>query len=241
MGNRFKGGIAPGAMPPFIATSAIPCCRLGPFLSVGDRRLSLRPARLRTKHAHSLRTPGMEFASEMVVKAALHNCVSARCPPHCRLTVAAATTPAQLARWLATSAFPVLLSPRWLFLYPGIVLSLLGLASMAWLLPGPRAIGGVTLDINTLAFACAATICGVQSTVFSLFATVFAADVGLLPASKLARRFAGIATFEFGMVLGGVLLLLGLGTAGFAVGIWGRGSVRYARLPRCRCASCFLR
>jgi hypothetical protein len=170
-------------------------------------------------------SPGMEFASEMVVKATLRKLKITEVPT--TLSPDGRSRPPHLRSWRdgwRHLRFLMLFSPRWLFLYPGIVLTLVGLVSMLWLLPGPRTVGGVTLDINTLAFACAAMICGVQSTVFSLFATVFAADVGLLPASKLARRFAGIATFEFGMVLGGLLLLAGLGAAGFAVGVWGRGS-----------------
>ena len=229
MGNRFKGGIKPGAMPPlhrYLGNPVLSTIGRVFFNSpVGDFHCGLRGFNREAIAGLGLCSPGMEFASEMVVKATLKKLKITEVPT--TLSPDGRSRPPHLRSWRdgwRHLRFLMLFSPRWLFLYPGIVLSLLGLASMVWLLPGPRTIGGVTLDINTLAFACAATICGVQSTVFSLFATVFAADVGLLPASKLARRFAGIATFEFGMVLGGVLLLLGLGTAGFAVGIWGRGS-----------------
>jgi hypothetical protein len=229
MGNRFRGGIKPGAMPPlhrYLGNPVLSTIGRVFFRSpIGDFHCGLRGFDRQAISNLGLTSPGMEFASEMVVKATLRKLKITEVPT--TLSPDGRSRPPHLRSWRdgwRHLRFLMLFSPRWLFLYPGILLSLVGIGSMLWLIPGPRTVGDVTLDINTLAFACAAAICGIQSAIFSVFATVFAADMGLLPVSKLARRFAGVATFEFGMVLGGVLLVFGLAGAGFAVGIWGRGS-----------------
>jgi hypothetical protein len=229
MGNRFKGGIKPGAMPPLHRYLGNPVLstigRVFFHSPVGDFHCGLRGFHREAIASLGLTSPGMEFASEMVVKATLKKLKITEVPT--TLSPDGRSRAPHLRSWRdgwRHLRFLMLFSPRWLFLYPGIALSLTGVATMVWLVPGPRAIGGLTLDINTLAFACAATICGIQATAFSLFATVFGADAGLLPPSRLARRFAGLATFEVGMALGAVLLVVGLAAAGLAVGLWGRSS-----------------
>jgi hypothetical protein len=229
MGNRFKGGIKPGAMPPLHKYLGNPVLstigRVFFKAPIGDFHCGLRGFSRQAIANLKLTSPGMEFASEMVVKATLRDLRISEVPT--TLSPDGRSRPPHLRSWRdgwRHLRFLMLFSPRWLFLYPGLALTLIGLVSMVWLLPGPRTLGPLTLDINTLAFCAAAIICGAQSVVFAVFATVFSADMGLIPSSRLAQRFAGIASFELGMIVGGVLLVAGLGAAGFAVGLWGRGS-----------------
>jgi hypothetical protein len=115
----------------------------------------------------------------------------------------------------------LLFSPRWLFLYPGALLMVAGLAGMATLLPGPLAIGRVVFDIHTLLFAALATLLGFQALSFAALAKFFAIRTGLQrPAERFDdwfRRF----TLESGLVLGGILLLTGFFLWGGAFWIWG--------------------
>lgn len=118
----------------------------------------------------------------------------------------------------------MLFSPRWLFLYPGLILMVLGLLSMTWLLGGPRSVGGITLDVNTLAFSAGGIICGFQAVVFSLFAKVFATNAGLLPEDRITQKLIDVASLELGIIAGLVLLVVGVGMSGYAVGFWGTKS-----------------
>jgi hypothetical protein len=111
-------------------------------------------------------------------------------------------------------------SPRWLFLFPGLLLAAAGLAATFWLLPGPRVVGGVTFDYNTMLLAAAAVMLGTQSLMFWLFAKVFAISEGLLNPDPRIERLLGVVTLEVGAVLGAGLFVLGLGTAAYALSDW---------------------
>src|SRR5919197_585369 len=155
MGNRFKGGIQPGAMPVLHRYLGNPVLTgLGRLLfgsPCGDFHCGLRGFNKAAIMRLGLRTTGMEFASEMVVKATLYRLRIAEVPT--TLSPDGRSRPPHLRSWRdgwRHLRFLLLYSPRWLFLYPGALLMLVGLVMMLWLLPNPRAIGYITLDVHTL-------------------------------------------------------------------------------------------
>jgi hypothetical protein len=115
----------------------------------------------------------------------------------------------------------LLYSPDWLFLYPGLVLLVLGLAGGAWLAPGPRRVGSVTFDVHAMLYAALAVILGFQAISFAAFARTFAASEGLLPGDGWHRRVARVLTLEVGALAGLLLLALGLGGSVYEVLSWG--------------------
>jgi len=130
----------------------------------------------------SLRTTGMEFASEMVVKATLYGLRIVEVPT--TLSPDGRNRPPHLRSWRdgwRHLRFLLLYSPRWLFLYPGAFLMLIGLATVLWLLPNPGAIGHITLDVHTLLYAQWRLLSAFQAVVFAVFTKVFAISEGLLP------------------------------------------------------------
>jgi hypothetical protein len=116
--------------------------------------------------------------------------------------------------------FLLLYSPRWLFLYPGIALMLLGTVLGIALLPGSLDIGSVGLDVNALVYCAVAVIIGFQAVMFSVFARAFAASEGLLPPSKNMDRIFRVVTLEVGLVVGIALFLAGLGLSIYAFAFW---------------------
>jgi hypothetical protein len=113
-----------------------------------------------------------------------------------------------------------LYSPRWLFLYPGIVLFALGIALSAALLPGPRKIGNTVFDIHTLLFAAMAILIGFQSVVFATFTKIFAISEGLLPEDPRLTRMFQYITLEVGLVAGVLLILAGAGAWALGLEYW---------------------
>jgi len=225
MGNRFAGGIAPGAMPPLHRYLGNPILttigRLFFRSPVRDFHCGLRGFRRDAILALDLRTTGMEFASEMVVKATLHGLTIREVPT--TLAVDGRSRPPHLRSWRdgwRHLRFLLLYSPRWLFLYPGLLLIGLGLLAWLWLLPAPRTVGGVTFDVHTLLYAAVAIVVGFQAVLFALFTKVFAISERLLPADARLTRLLEQLTLEVGLIGGGLLLLLGLGASGVAFGVW---------------------
>jgi glycosyltransferase involved in cell wall biosynthesis len=229
MGNRFRGGIKPGAMPflhRYLGNPVLTAVgRLFFHSSCGDFHCGLRGFQKRAIERLDLRTSGMEFASEMVVKATLHGLRMAEAPvvlwPDGRGRRPHLNTWGDGWRHLR---FLLLYSPRWLFFYPGALLAIIGLLVGLWLLPGPRHVGPVTLDIDTLLFAAAAVLIGAQAIAFSLFTAVFATSEGLLPASPWLDRMLRRVSLEGGIAVGILLTVAGLGFSAAALGMWGRGS-----------------
>jgi hypothetical protein len=117
--------------------------------------------------------------------------------------------------------FLLLFSPRWLFLFPGATLFLAGLAMMVWLLPAPRSVAGVTLDIHTLFYAALAVVVGFHSMLFWVFAKVYGMREGIVPPDPHFTAMMRLATLEAGLIVGGVLLLFGLALGVYALGTWG--------------------
>jgi Glycosyl transferase family 2 len=225
MGNRFAGGIRPGAMPALHRYLGNPVLtfigRLFFRSPSGDFHCGLRAFDRQAILGLDLRTTGMEFASEMIVKATLHGLSIAEVPT--TLSPDGRSRPPHLRSWRdgwRHLRFLLLYSPRWLFFYPGLVLGLLGLGVGAWLLPGPRAVGAVTLDVHTLLYAALAVIVGFQSVTFAAFTKIFAITEGLLPEDRRLNRIFHYITLETGLMAGVVLTIAGLAGSLFAVSTW---------------------
>ena len=225
MGNRFKGGVAPGAMPFLHRWLGNPVLsflgRLFFGSEVGDFHAGLRGFRRAPILALDLRTTGMEFASEMVVKASVRGLRIREVPV--TLAPDKRDRPPHLRTWRdgwRHLRFLLLYSPRWLFLYPGALLMLVGGLVLLWLLPGERAVGSLRLDVHTLVYAAAAIVLGYQSVIFAVFTKTFAISEGLLPEDPRLTRLYRYVTLETGILAGIALVLLGLIAAAAAIGIW---------------------
>ena len=183
MGSRFKGTILPGAMPFLHRRLGNPVLtslgRLFFRVNVSDFHCGLRAFRRDAVERMGLRTTGMEFASEMVVKAALFHLAIAEIPVTLRPD--GRSRPPHLRTWRdgwRHLRFLLLYSPRWLYLVPGLSLVFLGAGLIAWLLPGPRAFFGATLDVHTMLAAAAMVLVGAQAIFFGVFTKVFAITEG---------------------------------------------------------------
>ena len=225
MGNRFKGGIAPGAMPPLHRYLGNPVLtgigRLFFRSPSGDFHCGLRGFDRMAILDLDLQTSGMEFASEMVIKATIGGLRITEVPT--TLSPDGRSRPPHLRSWRdgwRHLRFLLLFSPRWLFLYPGLFAIGLGALTMLWLLPGPRRVSGVTFDIHTLLYASLAVNVGYQAIQFWTFAKLYGMREGFVPPDPVFRRFMGIATLERGLIAGLVLLILGLGIGIAAVSAW---------------------
>jgi hypothetical protein len=226
MGNRFQGGIQPGAMPPLHRYFGNPVLSgIGKLFfksPAGDFHCGLRGFSKAAYDRMGLRTTGMEFASEIVVKASLLGLSIAEVPTS--LAPDGRSRSPHLRTWRdgwRHLRFLLLYSPRWLFLYPGIALMAAGAALGLWLLPSARTIGGVTLDVHTLVYASAFVLLGFQAIAFACFTKIFAISEGLLPPDPNLDKMFRYVTLETGLRVGGALLLLGLGVSVYAVRLWG--------------------
>jgi glycosyltransferase involved in cell wall biosynthesis len=240
MGNRFRGGIEPGAMPflhKYLGNPVLSAVGKLLFKSpVGDFHCGLRGFSRTAFARMGLRTTGMEFASEIVVKASLLGMSFAEVPTS--LSPDGRSRAPHLRTWRdgwRHLRFLLLYSPRWLFLYPGLALMLLGVGLGLWLLPGPRTVGGVTLDVHTLVYAAAFVLLGFQAIAFACFTKIFAISEGLLPADQALDKLFRYITLEVGLAVGVILTLVGLGTSIYAVSGWGAqhfGMLDYSRTMR---------
>ena len=223
MGNRFRGGIRPGAMPLLHRYLGNPVLSfIGRLLfrsPVGDFHCGLRGFDRAAVGALDLRTAGMEFASELVVKAALAGWNIAEVPVV--LHPDGRGRPPHLRSWRdgwRHLRFLLLFSPRWLFLYPGLALLASGSALTAVLYFTPLHVGGAGLDIHSMLYASAGSILGLQLCLFALFARVSAQNAGLLPPRPALDRLLGALTLERGL-LGG-LAVAAAGLAWSAAAFW---------------------
>lgn len=220
MGNRFRGGIETGAMPPLHRYFGNPgLTMIGRIFFKSRCRDFYCGQRGFSKAAverMDLRATGMEFALEMVVKATMMGMRVTEVPV--RLAKDGRDRPPHLRSWRdgwRSLRFFLLYSPRWLFLYPGAALMLVGALVGVWLLPGSRHIGTVTLDVHTLLYCAGAVIVGFQLVVFSVFAKAIAVTTGLHPRSVKLERLLDRAPLEGGLALG-----IGLVAAGLAVSLY---------------------
>lgn len=225
MGNRFRGGIADGAMPflhRYFGNPALSWLgRLFFKAPYGDIYCGLRGFSKEAYEAMALHTSGMEFATEMVVKASLLRMRVAEVPT--TLSPDGRSRPPHLRTWRdgwRTVRFLLLYSPRWLFLYPGALLMLLGMVTSGWLIHGPKQLGGIRFDVDTLVYAAISILLGFQAITVALFAKVFAVSEGLLPPDNRLEKFFSYANLEKGLLTGGLIFLLGFGSSAYAVQAW---------------------
>ena len=228
MGNRFQGGIRPGAMPwknRYIGNPALSGLgRLFFDCPVKDFHCGLRGFSRDAYERLDIQTTGMEFASEMVVKATLLNMKIVEVPT--TLSKDGRSRAPHLRPWRdgwRHLRFMLLYSPKWLFLYPGLALMIVGSALAAILIPAPLFLApGIGLDVHTLLFAFAAVLIGFQSVAFAFFTRIYAFNEGLLPRDPFLEKLFQRFTLESGLVAGGLLLLIGFATGVAAVVIWSR-------------------
>ena len=230
MGNRFTGGIRPGAMPTLNRYLGNPVLSfIGRWLfaaPVGDFHCGIRGFDRRAILALDLRAAGMEFASEMVVKATLAGLRISEVPT--TLSPDGRGRPPHLRPWRdgwRHLRFMLLRSPRWLFLYPGLALTLVGLVLASVLTFRSIPIPGVfTLDINGLLYFAIAAVVGVQVSFFGLFAEALARKLNLRVDHGLPETLLRLASLEGSIALGAALVLAGLAGAAYAVVRWGEQS-----------------
>jgi len=225
MGNRFKGGIAPGAMPALHRYLGNPVLsfigRLFFRVKIGDFHCGLRGFRRDSMLALGLQATGMEFASEMVVKATLARRRVVEVPT--TLSPDGRSRPPHLRSWRdgwRHLRFLLLFSPRWLFMIPGTALLALGLLIGVAVVPGPLTVGSVTFDVDTLVGASAMVVIGFQAVQFALFTKIYASAEGFLPPDRWAKRVLRVWSLERGIVAGVLLGLAGLVGALVSISEW---------------------
>ncbi len=241
MGNRFKGGIAKGAMPFLHRYLGNPVLsflgRLFFNVPIGDFHCGLRGFDRARMLSLNLTSSGMEFASEMIVKSRLHDVRISEVPT--TLAVDGRSRAPHLKTWSdgwRHLKFLLLHSPRWLFLYPGLLCMLIGLLMMIGLSGGPIEVTPqVHLDIHSLVIGCVLALVGMQATSFALVARSYAATSGMLPTSMTMQQWLQILSMERLLII--ALLLFAGGMAGMLSGVWtwveqGLGDLEYASLLR---------
>jgi len=229
MGNRFRGGIHKEAMPLLHRHLGNPVLtalgRLFFHSPCRDFHCGLRAFRKDSYRRMDIRSTGMEFASEMVVKASLLRMNVREVPT--TLSPDGRSHPPHLRTWhdgWRHLRFLLMYSPRWLFLYPGITAILIGLAVCFLLLPGPRRVGDLVFDVHTLAYAFGSMLVGFQLLAFAVFTKVFAITEGLLPEDPRLNRMFRYITLETGLIAGALLILFGIGGTVLALSTWARSS-----------------
>jgi hypothetical protein len=225
MGNRFRGGIKPGAMPWLHRYVGNPVLSgiLNLFFRtpVGDAHCGLRGFRKDAYERLGLSTTGMEFASEMVVKASLHRQKISEVPT--TLSPDGRDRPPHLRSFRdgwRHLRFLLLMCPLWLYFIPSLLLAGVGLGLMVWLSPGPRLVGSVELDVHTMLLGCLCVLLGYQTLWLGAFAKVHGWTSGLFPPDATTRRLSHWVTLERGIVAGLALLVIGLGLNVWLVHEW---------------------
>ncbi len=220
MGNRFKGGIAQGAMPflhKYLGNPVLSFLgRLFYRIPIGDFHCGLRGFSKAAMDRLQLSTPGMEFASEMVVKSGLHKLSIAEVPV--TLSKDGRSRPPHLRTWRdgwRHLKFLLLYSPRWLFLLPGLAFFTVGLLGMAAI-----AARAVDLDIHTMAYAGAAMVLGFQMLLLAVFTKLMGMHAGWLPTSEKQQRLATFLALEPALIVAGLAFLAGLGMSLHALQLW---------------------
>jgi len=215
MGNRFRGGIDKGAMRwshRFIGNPVLTA--IGRFLfgiRIGDFHCGLRAFRKDAYELMGLRTTGMEFASEMVIKAGLKRMRMDEVP--IVLHKDGRNRPPHLRTWRdgwRHLRFMLLFSPRWLFVIPGAALFVAGVLASALLISGPQQVGPLALDIDTLLVAAVCCLLGYQVLVFGVFTKVFAIRQGFHPPHAALSWLFRYITLEVGLLCGVLLTLAGV-------------------------------
>ena len=225
MGNRFKGGIAPGAMPPLHRYLGNPILSwLGRTffrVNVGDFHCGLRGFSRDAMLRLGLVSPGMEFATEMVAKAALAGYSIREVPT--TLSPDGRNRPPHLRTWRdgwRHLLFMLLFTPRWLFLIPGIFLAGGGFFGMAMLAGGPQTLGPMGLDVHSMLYFSAAVIIGAQLVQFALLVKWIAVVAGIVREPAWVTQARHHTSVEFGLIIGALVFLAGLAWSLALVSDW---------------------
>lgn len=224
VGNRFAGGVLPGAMPLLHRYLGNPVLsyigRLFFRTPIRDFHCGLRGFDRNAILNINLHAPGMEFASEMIVKASLAGLRITEVPT--TLAPDGRGRPPHLRTWRdgwRHLSFMLIFSPRWLFFYPGILLAGLGIVGIFLLLPGSFSVGVITFGIHTFIVACVSILLGLESIGFAFLAQRYGQKAGFIPThSRLGWTSA--VTLEKVLLFSAALLLLGLVGFAWCVGLW---------------------
>ena len=234
------GTIMPGAMPPLHRYWGNPMfsamAKRWFSAPISDIYCGLRGFTRELYERLDMRCLGMEFATEMIIKASLKGEPIAEVPitlhpdgrkshaPHLRT----------FRDGWRTLRFFLLYSPRWLFMIPGLILMALGFLGFALALPGVELFGS-KLDAHTLLFSSVAVLCGYQSVLFAILSKIYAVNEGLLPSDSKYERFFRHVNLERGLILGSLTFLVGVALLLAVVEIWRRsgfGELDYAETMR---------
>ncbi|GAA4367718.1 glycosyltransferase family 2 protein [Agromyces bauzanensis] len=226
MGNRFRGGIADGAMPPLHKYLGNPVLSwIGRVLfrsPIGDFHCGLRGFNRRSILNLHLQTTGMEFASEVVVKSTLGGLRVSEVPT--TLDKDGRSRPPHLRSWRdgwRHLRFLLIFSPRWLFLIPGTVAFFLGLLGTLFISYGPIILGDIGFDVSSQVYLAALTVVGYQSVLFAILTKIYAQHEGFrIPRSRNFDRLERRISLESGALVGLLLFLIGLAIAIWQFAIW---------------------
>lgn len=219
MGNRFRGGIEKGAMPLLHRVGSPILTKILNLLfgtRIGDAHCGMRAFRLTAARSWDLRTLGMEFASEIVVKAKLHGARITDIPFPLRKD--ARDHPPHLRSFRdgwRHLRYLLMMSPSWVMAVPAGILTLLGLTILICLTFGSQRIGNVRFDVHMMMFGAMCLTVGVQTALLWICAKFFGWRTGILPKTDFSERMMSTVTLERGLLLGSVLFC-----AGFAVGLY---------------------
>ncbi len=225
MGTRLKGTILPNAMPPLHRWLGNPVLTfIGNVLfgtRISDYHCGMRGFKRASVLQINLHTPGMEFATEFVAKAALHRLKMTEVPityypdgrsrrPHLRTWQDG---------WRHLS-FMLLLSPTWIFLYPAAAMMIVGLIVSLLLLPGPLYIGSIALDIHTLLVSTMSIVVGTQVMTLGVVGHVFSVNSKILLPTYVSRLASQGSFLSTGLAIGTALIFIGIFPTLHAVNLW---------------------
>lgn len=215
MGNRFKGGIKKGAMPflhKYLGNPVLSFIgRLFFNIKIGDFHCGLRGFSKAAFGKMNLNTTGMEFASEMIVKSKLNGLSIAEVPTI--LHPDGRSRPPHLNTWRdgwRHLRFLLMYSPRWLFLYPAILLILMGTLLSTILIKQPINFSGIVFDVHTLLYTAGSVVIGFQFLAFYGLTKIYAVENGLLPKSERYDNLFKYFNLEKGLIAGFVILTFGI-------------------------------
>ncbi len=224
MGNRFKGGVEQGAMPFLHKYLGNPVLsgigRLFFGSKIGDFHCGMRGFTKEAFKKMNLQTTGMEFASEMVVKSTLLGLNITEIPT--TLSPDGRTGKPHLRSFRdgwRHLRFLLMYSPRWLFLYPGLFMMIIGGLLSGYIFYNTNS----KWDIHTLLYALAFVMIGLQAVIFAIFTKTLAVNLKLLPMNDTIDKILGKLTLEKGLVVGAILIAVGLTGAIYAIAIWEEG------------------
>lgn len=226
MGNRFRGGIAPGAMPPlhkYLGNPVLSTIGRVLFRSpIKDFHCGMRGFRRQAMLDLHLQATGMEFASEMVVKSTLGGLRVSEVPT--TLKKDGRSRPPHLRSWRdgwRHLRFLLIFSPRWLFLIPGTVAFVLGLIGSIFISFGTLVVGSVGFDVSSQIYFAALAVVGYQSALFALLTKIYAQHEGFrIPRSRNFERLEKRISLESGALVGLALFIVGLVIAAIQFSSW---------------------